>query len=63
MATKYNHAFDFAFEVVSEHENPDDVSASELRRALVARAISLDDDEMLEACGHFDTYDIENNTN
>lgn len=55
----YNHAFDFAFEVITDHESID-VTAQELRTALLNRVHNLDDNELIEACGMpFNSYEIE----
>ena len=51
---RFNHAFDFAFEVKTNNR-ADDVTAAELRAALLERANRISDDELLEACGCFDT--------
>lgn len=58
---KYNHAFDVAFEVVSETEDGSDVTKEMLKSALLKRMESLDlADEWLEACGApFDTYPVD----
>ncbi len=51
---KYNHAFDFAFEVITEKE-PGDVTGEELKAALLHRINSMPISEFMEACGCFDT--------
>lgn len=56
---RYSHAFDFAFEVISEDENGDDVTPAMLRAAIIERANRLTDRELDEACGLYDTYLIE----
>lgn len=53
---KFNHAFDFAFEVHTDKES-DDVTGEELRAALLKRLSSLSDEEMLEACGCYDSLE------
>ena len=53
---RFNHAFDFAFEVKTDHQ-PDEVTADELRAALLERANRLSDHEIREACGCFDTME------
>lgn len=53
---RFNHAFDFAFEVKTDSDC-DNVTAHELRRALIERATRLSDDELKEACGCFDTME------
>ncbi len=55
---KFNHAFDFAVEVISHDEYADDVTPAMLRAALINRATQLSDDEIMEACGLFDSYTI-----
>lgn len=59
--TKYNHAFDVAFIVISEKEDATDVTPMMLAVALNKRIASLlNDDEFLEAVGcPFDTYEME----
>lgn len=54
---KFNHAFDFAFEVVSNNEYASDVTSAMIREALLKRAINISDKEMVEAAGHLDTYE------
>lgn len=59
---RYNHAFDVAFDVHSDHSGSEDdeVPASELRKALQRRLDSMSDCEIVEACGTpFDTVDEE----
>lgn len=53
---QFNHAFDFAFEVKTEKE-AEDVTAAELRAALLERANRLSDEDLLEACDCFDTFE------
>jgi hypothetical protein len=51
MATTYNHAYTFAFELKgSLAENAADVTGAQLRTALIERVSRLSDDEILEAC-------------
>lgn len=59
MSGKYNHAFDFAVEVTSNHPEGDDVTGRQLRDALVNRALLLSDNDLLNACNMFDTMDQE----
>lgn len=56
---KFNHAFDFAVEVISKKEDASDVTPAMLRAALIKRANELPDNELVEACGHFDTHQEE----
>lgn len=53
----FNHAYDFAFEVISIHRDAKGVTAAMLRAALLERANRLSDDELMEACGLFDTFE------
>lgn len=55
----FSHAFDFAFELVSERQDVSDVTAEMLRAALIRRANTLSRDELLEACGCFDTAEVQ----
>ena len=59
MTKKYNHAYDFAFEVISQKKNGDDVTPAMLREACIKRITNIDDIEIMQACGLFDTYKIE----
>lgn len=56
---RYNHAFDFACEVVSDYEvaweDPDMVG--KLRGALLERLLRLDDIELRDACNCFDSME------
>jgi hypothetical protein len=59
LGKRYSHAFDIAFEVHSDHTGGR-VTADELRTALRARLNSMDDREIIEACGKpFDTDDYQ----
>lgn len=57
---KWNHAFDFAFEVISEKEDGSDVTPAMLLAACRARLARIEAEnggaEMLEACGRFDSF-------
>jgi hypothetical protein len=55
---KFNHAFDFAFEVITD-KPVDDVTPAMLRAALIERANRLSDAELDEACGCFDSFEVE----
>lgn len=60
MRKKYNHAYDFACEVVSRKEDGSDVTPRMLARALrkrIKRIMADNPDEMLQACGRFDTME------
>ena len=56
---RYNHAYDFAFEVISEHPEGEDVTPAMLLAACRARLDRIeaerDGAEMLEAAERFDS--------
>jgi len=58
---RYNHAYTVGFELISNHPAGDDVTAQDLKAALLKRIESLDsagDFEWLEATGApFDTHE------
>jgi hypothetical protein len=56
---KYNHAFDFAFEVWSHEEDYTKITREQILAGLKARVARLEanPEEILEACGHFDMYE------
>lgn len=60
---KYNHTFDFCFTVISHSEDGTDIAAGMLLAACRARLATIeqanDGAEMLEACGRFDTCEVE----
>ena len=54
---KFNHAFDIAFEVVSDNDG-DNVTCAELRAGLMRRLLITPDEELEEACGRpHDTFE------
>ena len=53
----YNHAYDIAFSLENQDPNGE-ATADELRQALINRIKSLDDIELMESCGLFDTYEV-----
>jgi len=53
-APKYNHAYDFTFEVKTDSPAKA-VTAAEIRAALLERANRLTDEELLEACQPYDS--------
>ena len=57
--SKFNHAYDFAFEVISDRDDAEDVTAPMLRAALLERVNRLTDEEMLAAASWFDSYEEE----
>jgi hypothetical protein len=61
MARKFNHAFDFAFEVVSEHEDPVKIPAADIIAGLEKRLAAMKDNPAMahDACNGFDVYEIE----
>lgn len=56
---RFNHAYDFAFEVISDRDDAEDVTAPMLRAALLERISRLTDEEMLAAASWFDSYEEE----
>jgi hypothetical protein len=56
---KFNHAYTLSFEITSKHEEGEDLTGLDLRKALLKRLDNLSDDDMLEACEPFDTFEIE----
>ena len=54
----FRHAYDFAFELASREKDAGDVTAEMLRAALIRRASTLSGQELLEACGRFDTVEV-----
>lgn len=51
---RFNHAYDFGFEIESNHEEGEDITPAMLRAALIKRASDIDDAEIMEACGLFE---------
>jgi hypothetical protein len=57
---KYDHAYTFGFSVKSNDGGGEDVTAEQLRDAIVKALARMDDVDLLENCGcPFDTYEIE----
>jgi hypothetical protein len=56
---RFNHAYDFAFEVISDRDDAEDVTAHMLRAALLERINRLTDDELLAAASWFDSCEEE----
>ena len=56
---KYNHAFDIAFSIVSEHPTGDDVTAEQVLEAIITKVNNAyASGELLECIGFpFDTYE------
>lgn len=59
--TTFNHAYDFAFSISGSTTGDGmDVTAEQLRSALIHRLNHMDDDGLLEAIGApFDSYEEE----
>jgi hypothetical protein len=57
--TWFSHAYDFALEVESQREDASDVTGEMLKAALLKRIASMPAAEFLEACGKFDTAEID----
>lgn len=56
---KFNHAYDFTFEVISGEDDAADVTAAMLRSALLERVNRLTDDELLDTACWFDSIEVE----
>jgi hypothetical protein len=56
---RYSHAFDFAVQLVSETPDGRDVTPAALRAALLERVLRLSDQELIEACGLYDTHEVD----
>jgi hypothetical protein len=57
--SKYDHAYAFGFSVQSNDEGGEDVTADQLRDAIVKALARMDDVDLLENCNApFDTYEI-----
>lgn len=58
---KYNHAFDVAFEVVSEHENWRDIPIKDVLAGLEKRLETLkaNEAEAHDACSGYDVFEVE----
>ena len=58
MIARYDHAFTIAFSLESSHPSGDDVTAAQLRAAILTRLAALADDELHEAVGApYDSYE------
>jgi len=58
---KYGHAFDIAFEVVTDKENPEELTAKELLTALKERLERLEDEDdasIVEAFSNWDSVEL-----
>jgi hypothetical protein len=62
---KFNHAFDFAFEVITEKEDPNEITEAELFAAIRARIDRIEaakgagGETMHNACDCYDTHEEE----
>jgi hypothetical protein len=56
---QFNHAFDFAFEVITDAEFGRDVAPEVIRDACIARMRRLSKEEIKEACNCFDSFEVE----
>jgi cob(I)alamin adenosyltransferase len=55
----FNHAFDIAFEVITDKEEPDEVTEQELIKALEKRIKSLKESgDIDEAVSCYDSYEF-----
>jgi hypothetical protein len=52
---KYNHAYDIAFEVISERDDAEDVTPAMIRTALLERINRLTDAELIDAASWYDS--------
>tara|TARA_R110000751_G_scaffold30576_1_gene78115 strand:- start:281 stop:487 length:207 start_codon:yes stop_codon:yes gene_type:complete len=60
--SKYNHMLDIAFTVISETEDPNDITPEEIHLAIERRLVTLREEGQYDiggAIGHCDTYKIE----
>lgn len=57
---KFNHAYDFAFEVISAQDDASDVTPAMLRAALLERVNRITDEHLTDACGWYDSFEVEN---
>jgi len=57
--SKFSHAYDITFEVISDRDDAEDVTAPMLRAALFERVNRLTDDELMEAASWFDSFEEE----
>ena len=52
---KYNHAYDIAFEVISDRDDAEDVTPAMIRTALLERINRLTDAELIDAASWYDS--------
>jgi hypothetical protein len=58
MSKQFDHMYDITFSVVNGNEDGE-VTGAEVRDAILDRLARLDNDEILEAIGYCDTYEVE----
>ena len=63
MTKQYNVMFDVGFSIVANDERGETLRPSEIRFAIIERAMSMRDDEIREAVGFCDSYILEENNN
>lgn len=56
---KFNHAYDFAFEILSDCEQATDVTPAMLREGLLSKINNASDKQLLAMCNCFDTHEEE----
>jgi hypothetical protein len=54
---KHNHAYDIAFEIISERDDAEDVTPAMIRAALLERVNRLTDAELIDAASCYDSYE------
>lgn len=59
MSEQYDVMFDLGFSLVANDERGETLQPSEIRFAIIKRAMTLRDDEIKEAIGFCDSYVIE----
>ena len=59
MTKQYNVMFDVGFSIVANDERGETLRPSEIRFAIIERAMSMRDDEIREAIGFCDSYILE----
>tara|TARA_R100001015_G_scaffold12204_1_gene5134 strand:+ start:348 stop:542 length:195 start_codon:yes stop_codon:yes gene_type:complete len=63
MTKQYNVMFDLGFSIVANDEFGETLRPSEIRFAIIERAMSMRDDEIREAIGFCDSYILEESNN
>jgi hypothetical protein len=59
MNKQYNVLFDIGFSIIANDERGETLKPSEIRYAIIRRAINICDDEIKEAVGFCDSYVVE----